>query len=805
MGEPSAVQSRAATQPAGASTIVWVARSDDGLVFQDSGTLPVAHAGSPSVVELGNRGLLAIVYRYPQPASSVRELVSLHSEDGGETWSKPQRVRVLDKRGEQVFVSNARVLAKGPDGRVRLYMASPEPGPGLRPSSTLPASAPARGWAIRSAVTHDGVEFRVDGTTELAGAADKAVRLAAIEDDRRIELYAWAFDATEPNPRKANSGSWRFVSSDGRRFKPQGVAGVIRSVAADSIVVIGEGYRAYVSGDNGVGSLMSAHGATWKCDKGPRIMAGREASVIRLKNGSFVMLYCASANRARTESRPSMGTMTESGRISGRQGQAAAVVLDDEDVHPGDEAGGGEQTAGALDEAQQAPADEAFGQLPTPPRPDFVNPVNYVQWFKQQFPPDGENNAYDAYAAFMPNFSPDGPEPEWWPRPFVNGFYNGKPGPWLPEEHPDWEAAHQALEWPLSAFRDASMLPNFAMPLILSASGETIPESEQMLVSLLLPGLAPCRMMAKAALADGWRAPGGAVNGDRMLEGWKAVLGNARQLSGGPFLIGELVSVAEKNLVQQHARQALARDVFQSAEQLEKALNTLKEYDAGFGGEPKWMTGELAAELDVTQYLFSPAGPDGQPKLNVERVAKMFADGGSSLSEEDRARCATIGPEEAYNAIEVFENHHRQMAEYYRIGYPQVKAKDMEAMQMKYVERSEVARYMLPSLARAYTLTTRMEASRRATQLTYEVHLFKARTGYWPASLDELPLPAGDASRTDPFSGGDFGYRLTESGPTIYSLSENGRDDGGVHSRNWADGVENETDSDDFVFWPVRE
>ncbi len=217
---------------------------------------------------------------------------------------------------------------------------------------------------------------------------------------------------------------------------------------------------------------------------------------------------------------------------------------------------------------------------------------------------------------------------------------------------------------------------------------------------------------------------------------------------------------------------------------------------------------EAAAGLDVTQYVFTPAGPDGQPKINMDRMASVFGEistgGESALNEEDRARYAAAGPEEAYKAVEAFEGHYRDMAENYRIGYPQVRAKDMEAMQQKYVNQSEVAKLMLPSIARAYTLSTRTEASRRATQLTYEVHLYKARNGRWPASLDELPLQAGDRLRTDPFSGGDFRYRLTTTGPTIYSLSENGRDDGGVHSPRWNDKVKNDADSDDFVFWPPQ-
>ena len=57
--------------------------------------------------------------------------------------------------------------------------------------------------------------------------------------------------------------------------------------------------------------------------------------------------------------------------------------------------------------------------------------------------------------------------------------------------------------------------------------------------------------------------------------------------------------------------------------------------------------------------------------------------------------------------------------------------------------------------------------------------------------------------RIDPFTGSDFGYCVTDAGPRIYSLSENGIDDGGVHSPRWADGLE-EGKSDDHVFWPPQ-
>ena len=59
--------------------------------------------------------------------------------------------------------------------------------------------------------------------------------------------------------------------------------------------------------------------------------------------------------------------------------------------------------------------------------------------------------------------------------------------------------------------------------------------------------------------------------------------------------------------------------------------------------------------------------------------------------------------------------------------------------------------------------------------------------------------------RVDPFTGNYFGYHLTEEGPTIYSASENGLDDGGIHSPRWNDEITNEAASDDHVFWPPKE
>ena len=160
--------------------------------------------------------------------------------------------------------------------------------------------------------------------------------------------------------------------------------------------------------------------------------------------------------------------------------------------------------------------------------------------------------------------------------------------------------------------------------------------------------------------------------------------------------------------------------------------------------------------------------------------------------------------EELQATVDALDAYYREMARLMRIGYPEVRTADIAALMDKYVYASPWTELLVPDLRRVYKLRARSETWRRATQLTFAVHLFRARQGRWPASLDELPVEHGAELRIDPFSGRDFGYRLDEHGPRIYSLSENARDDGGVHAPRWDDEVETESDPDDFVFWPPQ-
>ncbi len=159
--------------------------------------------------------------------------------------------------------------------------------------------------------------------------------------------------------------------------------------------------------------------------------------------------------------------------------------------------------------------------------------------------------------------------------------------------------------------------------------------------------------------------------------------------------------------------------------------------------------------------------------------------------------------EDVTRTVSAFDSYYHELGEKMRAGYPTVRAADLNALSLQYAKTSPVLSMLAPALGRVHQSRARSEASRRATQLTYAVHIYKSETGRWPGSLSELPAEYGESMRTDPFTGQPFGYRATPDGPVIYSLSENGTDDAGVHSSTWGNGGAAGA-SDDHVFWPPQ-
>ena len=88
---------------------------------------------------------------------------------------------------------------------------------------------------------------------------------------------------------------------------------------------------------------------------------------------------------------------------------------------------------------------------------------------------------------------------------------------------------------------------------------------------------------------------------------------------------------------------------------------------------------------------------------------------------------------------------------------------------------------LVPSLQRALTLHFRLLAERRMAATALAIRLYELDHGRRPTSLDELVPNYLEALPIDPFAtdGRTFGYKPDGSQSILYSIGDDGRDDGG--------------------------
>ena len=861
--------------PPASRTVLRVARSADGLTFQDTGEVFMERASAPDVERIGGDRLIAVFDSAEEGSDSSRLSVS-RSDDGGKTWSPRREIRIKGLRDGRVHVSHGDLVRIG-RGSWHLYFAARYSDRG---------SARRVTHLIQSAKTRNGVDFVLDRGVRLRAKTKGDPYPMAVSFGRRIHLYfeEGARASSRSNARGQRRDVRHMISRGGDRFASLRSVDVSGVRFVGSAVPLPKGIRVYVTSETGIASFVSADGREWAREPGVRLDHGWDPAVTRLADGTFLMLYCdvldedtpsgaalveappdepenwqilipdepesydepASA-LAYAETDTEADTDADAERLAlsapsvnsdsldeGEGEYQVALGVEDpepaDDANPeesqpspdvGDEESGeeyllGEDESPVLDEFD-APAEDGSHWLDNwdaessdgfAPTPDFETKVDYVEWLREFGTELPEENAYDAYAALIDE-SKGAPE---WPElnDMYHGDYEGPPMPWSAEDHPEWETTNEAMKDLLEKFREATEVPDYALRIDFSEKDKAnAPGGQPLLMGLRLPHLSRHRDLSKANLANAWRVgDDGKVSPKRMLDAWRTALRGAAHMNQGSTLIEDLVGMAERAQVQQTALWALKRGVFSGAD-LEAALDTLRTYDQARPAMPKAMRGEHAFAMDAVQFMFAPRNRGEAPQPRRDRIESLidetwFGDGAKGKGKEAVDRIAAMSTSDVHDTIDAFNTHYRELEAQLRIGYPDVRQADVDAAAERYRHRTPVTEIFLPLLGRAYQLQTREEAMRRATKLAYATHIFRDRNGRWPATLAELPAELGETMRTDPFSGKAFGYRVTEDGPIIYTVSENGIDDGGVHSPRWNDEVDEETGSDDYVFWPPQ-
>ncbi len=94
-----------------------------------------------------------------------------------------------------------------------------------------------------------------------------------------------------------------------------------------------------------------------------------------------------------------------------------------------------------------------------------------------------------------------------------------------------------------------------------------------------------------------------------------------------------------------------------------------------------------------------------------------------------------------------------------------------------------LVRMLLPSLSRSVVLHLRITAQLECTRVALAAERFRLKTGRLPTSIAELVPDYLDGVPDDPFSDGPLLLRETEDGIVVYSVNEDGEDDGGIVAR----------------------
>jgi hypothetical protein len=374
-------------------------------------------------------------------------------------------------------------------------------------------------------------------------------------------------------------------------------------------------------------------------------------------------------------------------------------------------------------------------------------------------------------------------------------------GMWKEHEHPELAAYLKGKDKLLEKVKEAVGAPRWWMPSVAS-DGRTLESA------FLLPPLGVQRDIATTLCA--WaalKADAGDVNG-ALADIW-VVRKMARQIGGGPTLSERLVGV----VMEKFGTKTLA-GIAATGQLTEAQCKAIAGALDAFGPMPemvdavdcceRWTILDLVetfatGQKDIIDKAVSMAGgndsehPGGTRLLPLEDVEQEDVDWNAVLRfcnkyfDDEVAAMQKPNMVEMRAAIAAFEDRVINMR-FERGGRSsdpnERKRRPLEA-RAAYSERVAklIASIFIPGLGKAAELERRAYEQLEMVRVIVAAAQMKAKTGNWPAKaeelvpgvLKELPKDAYSPSGAEPFK-----YVVRNGGVRVYSVGENGKDDGGV-------------------------
>ena len=435
----------------------------------------------------------------------------------------------------------------------------------------------------------------------------------------------------------------------------------------------------------------------------------------------------------------------------------------------------------------------AQGDFDRPPKLDFKNHVDYIDWVNRLVAQGKGPNGWSKYDGFVPKRNAKGEMSGGLPAldDETENQCRARKGIWQEADFPELAACIKSNQKFLDIAAKASESKD---------AWEPIDKDTRTLMEALLPYLSGFRSACKLMHARAWLKQSNQTSA--LDKTHRAVLRMACHVGQSPFLISGLVSLAMRSSVYGSVRAALKTDLLKGPD-FADWYRGLESTDPGPTNWRHQVLTEWAIELDAVQFAF----PSGKPSThNIKSLVQLAQSEDKPASPKVIDALAASNPQSAAATLDAFFETLLDATKG-PIRWSRVDIINQTHDQYdKRLKADPIADWLAPSLTRAYQLRVRAESEVRGTLLTLAILAHKDKHKEWPKSLDaidaKLDLKDLKTNKIDPMTGKQFHYEVKDGEATLYSFGEDGKDDGGQHDEKFGE----TSGSGDFVFWsPPKE
>lgn len=402
-----------------------------------------------------------------------------------------------------------------------------------------------------------------------------------------------------------------------------------------------------------------------------------------------------------------------------------------------------------------------------PPAPNPQEPVNYVRWLNEEYGKDIGVNAADVYLKAVDALFPD--------EELLRQLGQTDARSWTSDQRALLRSHLDAHEECLKQLAAAARTDDCFFQL---------KSDEGQLFAVMLPELRPLRTLSKMTAA---RARLRLLEGDTegAISDVATLLRFSRHMQAQHSTIQYLVGIAVG---------ALAYDVLLDVPLLasgpvkyEQVFRWLEGADKAPRRPLRALEAEELTAWDIAQRILHDTDGDGL----FDTMDNIIAGRGT----------LPLDPPQAFPAVVAqITAHYDRVREVFVPSYKEARERCERIDREMQAKPQTLLGIFAPSMTRVAINQRKLITERQAFRVVFHLHAYHARHGRWPADL-KAALPRKSArAAIDPFSNRPFCYRLDDGQPLLYSVGENGQDDGGEICRK--NGKVKWGPTGDYVFWP---